>query len=160
MRTRRSHSGAARPWCSRVRVLIRGSRSAGDWRLLAGVGFLQIITALAVRATPWSTLGRTAARLRTLAALVPCGGEERVIWAIEATGTRLPRVSTCLVRAIVAEVLLASPGRPVHVTIGVTRPTSGVFEAHAWAERDGRALVGGPISGVYTPLATWENRIL
>jgi len=132
---------------------------AKDWRLLIGVGLLQIVTALAVRATPLSTLRRTAARFRMLANLVSGGAEERVIWAIEATGRRLPRVSTCLVRAIVAELLLTSRDRPVRVRIGVRRLTSGVFEAHAWAERDGRALVGGPTAGRYAPLVTWENPI-
>ncbi|WP_423787627.1 lasso peptide biosynthesis B2 protein, partial [Klebsiella pneumoniae] len=51
--------------------------------------------------------------------------EAQVIWAIEATGRRLPRVSTCLVRAIVAEILLASRNRPLQVRIGIRRAVHG-----------------------------------
>jgi hypothetical protein len=45
----------------------------------------------------------------------------------------------------------------VRVRIGVKRGPYGAVEGHAWAERDGRVLVGGPVSGRYVPLVTLND---
>jgi hypothetical protein len=167
--------------------MLKADRFVGRGRLLAGAALLQLVVAVAVRITPVSNLWRTAGRLRGLRRMIPgeAGGAERseprltrggspaqtrgdedqVIRAIDATGRWLPLVSTCLVRAIVAEILLASPDRPLTVTIGIRRTRAsgdrdawGGLEAHAWVERDGRALVGGPGEHLFAPLLGWESR--
>jgi hypothetical protein len=57
------------------------------------------------------------------------------------------------VNALVAEAMLTHYGHPVELRIGVSR-NSGTFAAHAWVERDGEIVIGGPESVVrqYKPL--------
>lgn len=88
--------------------------------------------------------------------------EPRVVWALEATGRRLRGASTCLVKALVAEMLLGSIDRPLHVTIGVRR-SGARLESHAWVERDGRVILGDVRRGAadpgasFAPMLTWES---
>lgn len=65
-----------------------------------------------------------------------------MIWAIEAVARRIPR-ATCLTQAIAAKLLLDWLGERVQLCLGVARSPDGAFRAHAWLERDGRALLGG-----------------
>jgi hypothetical protein len=131
--------------------------AAADWWLLIVVAFAQVVTRIALRGIPLSVLRAKAARLRRLAQFAVRGSEERVAWAIEATGRRLGGSSTCLVRALVAELVLGSPERPVTLTIGVRRTASGALEAHAWVGREGRVLIG-VTSDQYVPLVGWSSR--
>jgi hypothetical protein len=80
-----------------------------------------------------------------------------VVWAIEATGRRLGRSSSCLGRAIVAEAILRSAGSPVQLTIGIRRGGPGVLQGHAWVSLDDRVLVGAAADG-YAPLVEWSDR--
>jgi len=66
----------------------------------------------------------------------------RMIWAVEAVARRVP-YATCLTQAIAAKLLLDSLGEDVQLCLGVAHAASGAFRAHAWLERDGRALLGG-----------------
>src|SRR5881398_2794783 len=61
------------------------------------------------------------------------------IGAVRRTGA----YSTCLVRALVAEMLLTGIDRPMRLMIGVRRAADSRLESHAWIERDGRVIVGG-----------------
>jgi hypothetical protein len=128
-----------------------------DRRLLIGAWCVQFLTALALRMMPLAALRARAARLRPIARLIGDGSEARVIWAIEASGRRLRSLSTCLVRALAAELMLSSPERPLCLSIGVRRATSGALEAHAWVARDNRVLVGGMASDTYEPLVAWDS---
>jgi hypothetical protein len=78
--------------------------------------------------------------------------KERVIWAVEAIGRRMPSVGTCLTQALAAYVLLARRGHHSNLRIGVTRDRKGEFVAHAWLEKDGTVLIGGDWSDHYTPM--------
>jgi hypothetical protein len=97
----------------------------------------------AVRIVAWRTLRRLMPAFRML-----CGGpldagrETDFLWALDASSRRLSGMSTCLVRALVTEALFDSYEAPVRVTIGVRRIDSRL-ESHAWAERQGRVIVGG-----------------
>lgn len=51
--------------------------------------------------------------------------------------------STCLVRALAAQVLLGRSGLPATVRYGVGRKADGPFCAHAWLECAGRVVIGG-----------------
>ena len=82
-----------------------------------------------------------------------------MIWAIEATGRRLAGVSTCLVRALVAELALAQPERPLRLTIGVRHGSVGELQGHAWVAHENRILIGGSMSGEYVPLVAWDSPI-
>ena len=83
------------------------------------------------------------------------GSDARIVWAIEATGRRLGRLSSCLIRALVAELLIDSKGGPTCLTIGVRR-TAGTIAAHAWLERDDRVVIGAT-ADEYLPLVHWKS---
>ena len=83
------------------------------------------------------------------------GSDERIIWAIEATGRRLGRLSSCLIRALVAELLIDSTEGRTCLTIGVRR-TDGTIAAHAWLSRDDRIVIGAT-ADEYLPLVHWKS---
>lgn len=66
---------------------------------------------------------------------------------------RLPWHSTCLVRAVAGQMLLARRGiRGGIIRFGV-RKQDGKLEAHAWLLLGGVALIGGEVAEGYLPLA-------
>jgi hypothetical protein len=69
--------------------------------------------------------------------------------------------ATCLARALVVEALLRRHGYAVQMRIGVRRPESHSFAAHAWLEYEGKIVVGGPESvvGQYQVLPDLEHLI-
>lgn len=142
------------------RGLARGAcLGVSDWRLLAGATLLQMVTALALRIVSLPTLRAVTARLRPLAVFLLKGTDERVIWAVEATGRRLAGFSTCLVRAIVVDLRLGSAERPLRLTIGIRRTPPGVLKAHAWLEDRRQVLIGGPVTDEFVPLMAWDSRV-
>lgn len=66
---------------------------------------------------------------------------ERVQWAIDHAQRVIPD-ATCLPQAVTAEALLTRAGHPVLLRIGVMKTAAGKFLAHAWAESEGRVVVG------------------
>jgi Transglutaminase-like superfamily len=141
-------SRPARSWRRRL--------TAADWRLLAAVALAQVAAAAALRARPLLAVRATAGRLRRLAPFFVRGSDERIAWAIEATGRRLGPLSTCLVRALVAEFVLDSNAGPLSLTIGVRRTAAGTLAAHAWLARQDRVLVGAT-ADAYLPLVNWTS---
>jgi hypothetical protein len=101
-------------------------------RHIAGLCLLQIAVACALRHTRLAMLRRVSGACRPVARYLLGRSEDRILWAIEAAGRRLPRSSTCLVKVIVAELLPGSPQRPVFLTIGIRRGPAGALESHAW----------------------------
>src|SRR5262245_60176771 len=97
------------------------------------------------------------ARLRSFAqSLVVNISPQDVVRAIEAAGRRLPAISTCLVRAFVAELLLGSPARPLRLTIGVKQTPEGHLESHAWVTDHDSVLIGAPCDG-FVPIVEWSS---
>jgi len=125
-----------------------------DLRLLSAVFLAQVALGTALRAVPVRWLWRAVRKLRRVARHLVPAPEERVAWAIEGVGRRLPRISTCLVRALAAELFLGGPECTGGVKIGIRRSPSGVLESHAWFERDGRILVGRDGVRDYVDFAT------
>jgi hypothetical protein len=72
-----------------------------------------------------------------------------------------PLGTTCLTTALVAQALLQRHGCQAKLRIGVRRDLSGAFTAHAWLEREGIVIVGGPAEMVaaYAPLPEMEHLI-
>lgn len=65
--------------------------------------------------------------------------------------------TTCLYRALGSYALLRAAGQEVRFVIGV-RKERGLLLAHAWLERDGRAIVGAPAPGVsYSVAYAWPT---
>jgi hypothetical protein len=134
---------------------LRRKLTATNWKLLLGVAAAQVVAAAAVRIVPASVLGRKAARLRPIVQLAVRGPEDRVIWAIHATGRRLGRISSCLVRAIVADLAIEGTDSRT-LTIGVRRTAAGALEAHAWLARGDRILIGAT-ADTFAPLVQWDT---
>jgi hypothetical protein len=135
-----------------------GSRrqlSAADWRLLAIAAVAQVVAAAALRVMPLRALRAEASRIGR-GARFPVYPDDRVAWAIGATGRRLGALSTCLTRALVAELLLDSTDDSVRFTIGVRRGAGGTLEAHAWIARMDRMLIGAS-ADEYVPVVTWTS---
>jgi len=139
-------------------TMIRRARAltSSDWRLLIAASVVQVVTALALRMVPLPTVRTKGTRMRSIARRILRGSDERVIWAIEASGRRLAGVSTCLVRAIVVELALDSPQRRLRLSIGVRRAPGGNLLGHAWVGEGDRILMGGPADG-YAPLVVWDS---
>jgi hypothetical protein len=130
--------------------------TVADWRLLIGVAALQVAVAAALRARPLPAVRHLTARLRPFLRWAVRAPDERAIWAIHATGRRLGRLSTCLTRAIVAE-LVVDETSGLTLTIGVRRTPARTLEAHAWLARGDRVLTGAT-PGDYVPLVDWHSR--
>ena len=63
---------------------------------------------------------------------------ERITWLVTVASRLVPRAH-CLIRAIVAQYLLARSGHLADLRIGV-RKDGGTLDAHAWLVLDGRPL--------------------
>jgi hypothetical protein len=145
------------------RAIVRGIRdgrlTAADCRLLMLVCLMQLLALAAVAWLPIRVARRWLAKLRPLTqALGGIGTEARVIWAIEATARWRVAGSSCLARALAAELLLPPGGHPLTIVIGVTGPAGGRLKSHAWLERDGHVLIGGSESRAdYFPMIAWTT---
>jgi hypothetical protein len=133
-----------------------GTLSCSDCRLLFCVSGAEPIALAALRCGSIRAARRSLAWLRPLAVVVSGRpSEERVIWALGARGRWL-RSSTCLGRALVAELLIEQIAQPMTVVIGVASVTGGL-RSHAWIERNGHVLLGGEDARrQYVPLVAWS----
>jgi transglutaminase superfamily protein len=137
---------------------VRTGRTVSEWWLLVAAAVAQMVVAAALRATSLPATRAGARRWRPAARFLIRGSEDTIVWAIEAGGRRLGRLSTCLTRALAGELLLDSNAAPVTLTIGVRRTDAGTLEAHAWLARNGRVLLGGTSDG-YVPLVNWTGPV-
>jgi len=126
-------------------------------RVLVAVALAQVMVGLALRMMPPAALRSRIARFRSFAhLLVGDASPHDVVRAVDAVGRRLSAISTCLVRAFVAELLLGSPARPLRLTIGVKQTSDGVLESHAWVTDQGSVLIGAPCDG-FVPIVEWST---
>jgi hypothetical protein len=105
-----------------------------------------------VRRGVWKALGgQTADRLSL----------DRVVRCVTAAARISPVPSTCLASALIAEALLHGNGYRTRVRVGVRREAD-KFAAHAWLERQGSVIVGGPPTVIeqYTPFPSIEHLII
>jgi Transglutaminase-like superfamily len=123
-----------------------------DWRLVFGAAVAQVVTAVAVSMMSIDAVIKVAGRGRPMVRWLLRGPETRVVWAITATSRHLGSFSTCLVRALVAELALSSPPRPLEIRIGVRRHGR-ALDGHAWLVDGERVLLGGPVSDQFVVTA-------
>ena len=112
--------------------------------LITAVSLLVLIR-LGLRLMPIQTLRRlvaTAHRGDGRRELSP-PSIERKVWAVSAASRVVPWASTCLTRALAAQVLLGSQPEPTCLQIGVALDEDGRLESHAWLEIGERIIVGG-----------------
>lgn len=83
---------------------------------------------------------------------------ERVIWAVRTASRVTPWASTCLTRALAAQMMLARLGEETRIQIGVAKDEQGSLKAHAWLESRGRIVIGGKKSPAeFTTLRNLEG---
>src|SRR5215204_7819819 len=83
---------------------------------------------------------------------------DKVIWAVETASRHLPGGKTCLAQALAAQTLLVRDGHPATLRIGVVKGEEKQFQAHAWVESRGEAVIGGHELERYTQLLALEGR--
>jgi hypothetical protein len=130
---------------------------AGERWLLVRAALLLVAMRLGLWLLPFQTLRRLLATFtatRTRARDAEPYSKEQVAWAVEAVARRMPLASTCLTRAMAAQVLLARRGYPTLLRIGVVREGKDELQAHAWVESQDEVVIGGYDLKRYTPLAT------
>jgi transglutaminase superfamily protein len=126
-------------------------------RLLVTVALAQVTIGIALRIVTPAVLRLRIARVRSFAQfLVGNASPPDVVRVVQATGRRLPAISTCLVRAFVAELLLASAARPLRLTIGVKQAPDGRLESHAWVTDHDSVLIGAPCEE-FVPIVEWSS---
>jgi len=133
-----------------------GLPAAERW-LLIKAALLLGSTKLGLKLLPFRILRRLAGSLSGSKAWLPATDRfsaERIAWAVELVGRYVP--STCLSRALSAQIFLARRGYPVLLHFGVVKEGER-FLAHAWLESGGQVVVGGHVLEPYTPLGTLEG---
>jgi Transglutaminase-like superfamily len=65
-----------------------------------------------------------------------------VAWAVTAAATRFPFWHTCLVKALVTDLMLRRRGMPSSIFVGVRRGQIESIDAHAWVESGGAVVIG------------------
>lgn len=109
-----------------------------------------LVTLAIARVAVWFLPFKTVRRLLTPRPRTVTSREittDRVRWAIDLAQRVIPD-ATCLPQAVTAESLLARAGHPVSLRIGVMKTPAGRFLAHAWAESEGRVIVGDLPAGL------------
>jgi hypothetical protein len=119
--------------------------SSTERLLLVRVAFLVGLVRVGTWLLPFRVVRGLSARLGRQAAGsrrrdVP---NERLAWAVEAVGKRIPGGGNCLVQALSAQVLLDRRNRPAQLRIGVAKGPGGELQAHAWVESEGKLVIGG-----------------
>jgi hypothetical protein len=136
------------------------SLPAAERRLLAKAALLQLAVVGGMRLVRFERLQRSLAWL-SRARPRPLGSGalplERVVWAVDATAPAIPG-STCLSRALTAQVLLRRRGHPARLRIGVSKDSAQRLEAHAWLESGDRLVLGARGHERYSPLPPLDGR--
>jgi hypothetical protein len=80
---------------------------------------------------------------------------ERVRWAIEACGRRLPWRIVCFQKGLALHRLLQRRGIPTTLHYGVAQNVERGLTAHVWVTFEGNPIIGGEEAIGYTCLATF-----
>lgn len=121
-----------------------------DWRMLFYAGGLTGLVRAALSVVSLRQvvhgLRRTAARLPQWKEATPTY-RRQAVWAARTAGRRLLPERPCLTQALILQYLLLRRGDDsAQLHIGVAKREEEGFLAHAWVERDGDVLIGGPAS--------------
>ncbi|HEY7233324.1 MAG TPA: lasso peptide biosynthesis B2 protein [Gemmatimonadaceae bacterium] len=140
---KQSSPTAATSWMPRLRTIAR--LTSGEWAALLTAAPLVAATRIGLWLLPGRVTIRLVERLGRPSRVAPSPRSPRaatIVWAVEAVGRRIPR-ATCLTQAIAGKLMLDAAGEQAELCLGVARAEDGALRAHAWLERDGRALLGG-----------------
>jgi hypothetical protein len=115
-----------------------------QWRLICTFAFV-VLVRLGLWVLPFGRIRRMldAGAQRRRPSTQPGGAEaDEIVWSVR-TASRLVPGASCLTQALVAHSLLDRRGLENELRIGVARSATGVFEAHAWIERNDMVVLGG-----------------
>jgi hypothetical protein len=101
------------------------------------------ITLLGVRLGLWLLPWRIVSRPPALNRVGSATSVERSSAAVRIVSRFVPS-ATCLAQALALRRLLARHGRVSVLNLGVTNPSAGRLQAHAWLEADGCVVLGDP----------------
>ncbi|BAZ65659.1 MAG: lasso peptide biosynthesis B2 protein [Pelatocladus maniniholoensis HA4357-MV3] len=81
----------------------------------------------------------------------------KIVWAVNVASRYMLGVK-CLARALTTQVLMNRYKHPCQLRIGVAKDNSGILEAHAWIEHQGKIVIGN-LSDLsrFIPLPTLEG---
>jgi hypothetical protein len=133
-----------------------------QWLLLWSV-LLVLAVRLALRLLGFQVvyrwLSRLSGRPNTGDAAANPSRMARTVWAVNvATDCLLPERS-CLIKALVAQMLLARQAYLTTLRLGVRLTPAGKLYAHAWLEREGAVVIGQlPDLALFAPLPPLELR--
>ncbi len=135
-----------------------------DRRLLIKSVLLVGAIRVGLRLLPFQTVRRFVVRLTTQSSVWQGEGSisiDQVVWAVTVASHYVPD-ATCLTQALATQVQLGRRGQPTSLRIGVAQSETGQFQAHAWVEKDGVVVIGGPASHLqrYTPLPAFGDETL
>jgi Transglutaminase-like superfamily len=133
--------------------------SPAERRLLVGAASLLATVRLALWVLPfgWAHRALSTFGIRRRSPRGDALPVERIVWAVSAAARLVPG-ATCLVRALAAQILLARRGHASQLRLGAAGGLGRPFEAHAWIERDGQVLIGGPVDARYVPFPALDPR--
>ena len=113
--------------------------AADRWLALRAAGWL-VAARIALWTLPFARVQALTQRAGSRRARSARDAPGRVAWAVETVAARIPTAS-CLTQALAAQVMLERAGERPELKLGVATD-KGAFEAHAWLELHGRAIVG------------------
>lgn len=113
-------------------------------RLFVAATLLLPLVRLALHVVPFGVMWRATNRLARARSAGPGPGAEAIAWAVSAAGRRVPGGHHCLAQAVTAYILLGRAGHSARVRFGLSRDGPDGLSAHAWVEREGSVLLGGP----------------
>jgi hypothetical protein len=117
-----------------------------DRRLLVAAVLLLGTIRLAVRLLPFQTLYHLLTRIARAPATAqrayPPPPAASVTWAVTVASRFLPGSTTCLAQALATQLLLRRRGHSACLRLGVARSGTGMLQAHAWVESDGKVVIG------------------
>ena len=81
----------------------------------------------------------------------------KIVWAVEVASRYMPGVK-CLARALTTQVLMNRYNHLCQLRIGVAKDKTGILEAHAWIEHQGKIVIGNLADlSRFIPLPTLEG---
>ena len=79
----------------------------------------------------------------------------KAAWAIKVVSARWPWNATCLPQALSFKYFFRKDPS-LHLKIGVNKTNQGIFQAHAWVEKEGKVLIG-ETPETFVPLWEWNQ---
>jgi hypothetical protein len=129
-----------------------------DRRFHVHVGVVLLVVRFALWFVPFRRLDRLLAPIRRRGRSPRPRSVQEIDRAVIAMSRVVPR-STCLVRAVAAQLIMERNGHPTELRFGVAQTGGDSLAAHAWLESDGTVVSGHSFPDRYVPLSAPPRRL-